>query len=147
MMLYQLKKHAEAGDVVDIGDWTNALAYDVVGELAFGAPFGHLEKETDVMGIRKAVYDGFFFMSNMGHYPGQMFWLRNRVFGYLMKLAGGQDPMSGFQAWSAENLMRRRDADAPSQREDMLAHFLKMKTPTNEPVSFGEVLIEAMNIV
>lgn len=60
LMFVHLKKQAEAGNTVDMANWTNASAFDVVEGLAYGSEFGHLQTESKVMGLRKAIYDGFF---------------------------------------------------------------------------------------
>lgn len=39
--------------VVDILPWLNYLAFDIIGDLAFGAPFGMVEREADVCEIEK----------------------------------------------------------------------------------------------
>jgi benzoate 4-monooxygenase len=38
---------------IDALNWFNYLAFDIIGDLAFGAPFGMLEKERDIAEIRK----------------------------------------------------------------------------------------------
>lgn len=38
---------------MDALNWLNYLAFDVIGDLAFGAPFGMLEKGADVAEVRK----------------------------------------------------------------------------------------------
>jgi len=40
--------------VVDSLDWFNALAFDIIGDLAFGSPFGMLERDAaDIVTITK----------------------------------------------------------------------------------------------
>lgn len=39
---------------MDALNWLNYLAFDVIGDLAFGAPFGMLEKAADVAEVRKS---------------------------------------------------------------------------------------------
>lgn len=39
---------------MDALNWFNYLAFDVIGDLAFGAPFGMLEKGADVAEVRKS---------------------------------------------------------------------------------------------
>ncbi|CAD6575381.1 MAG: hypothetical protein CYPHOPRED_005688 [Cyphobasidiales sp. Tagirdzhanova-0007] len=48
-------KEASTGGwwTVDTLPWLNFLAFDVIGDLAFGAPFGMVEKEVDVATIEK----------------------------------------------------------------------------------------------
>jgi hypothetical protein len=77
LLFSNFAKNAKAGSTVNMFDLIVALAFDVVGELAYGEPMGHLEKEEDVMNLRKIIFDGFFIMGNLGHVRGQMFWVDN----------------------------------------------------------------------
>ncbi|KAK5054410.1 hypothetical protein LTR84_001300 [Exophiala bonariae] len=147
LMLVGLKKHSDKGNTVNMANWTNALAFDVVGELAYGSKLGHLETETDVMGIRKAIFDGFFIMANFGHFLGQAQLVNNKIVNGFFALFGGSSGFSGFQKWSADKVRSRMGNDGAGGREDMLAHFIRMKNDQGEQASFPEVLIEAMNII
>ncbi|KAK5313971.1 hypothetical protein LTR70_007339 [Exophiala xenobiotica] len=71
VFLRKLVQHAEAGHVINTSLWTSALAFDVVGELAFGTSFGMLDSESDVMGLCENTSQILATMANLGHYPGQ----------------------------------------------------------------------------
>lgn len=147
LMFVRLRKHSESGNTVNMSDWTNALAFDVVGELAYGSKLGHLETETDVMGLRKGIYDGFFIMANFGHFPGQAQLVNNKLINSLTEFSGKPNAFLKFQKWSMGKVQSRMENASSSEREDMLAHFIRMKNDKGEPASFPEVLIEAMNIM
>lgn len=148
LLMVKLKKYADLGQVVDMSFWTNAFAFDVVGELGYGAALGGLETESDPMGVRHAIYNGFWAMANAGHLPGQaQFWFRNPIIEGIQRLFGVTNQFDGFQAWSIEKVTKRTTGEKESDRQDMLSHFLKMKKPNGDPADFGEVLIEAMNIM
>ncbi|KAJ5183929.1 Benzoate 4-monooxygenase [Penicillium capsulatum] len=42
---------------LDALNWFNYLAFDIIGDLAFGAPFGMLEKQQDIAEVRKSPND------------------------------------------------------------------------------------------
>ena len=44
--------NAEKYTKLDVLNWFNYLAFDVIGDLAFGAPFGMLEKGADIAEVR-----------------------------------------------------------------------------------------------
>ncbi|PWY64453.1 cytochrome P450 [Aspergillus eucalypticola CBS 122712] len=125
LLLRQLAARADSGKTVDMAEWTDAVAY--------GSQLGHVRTGSDVMGIRQAILTGFFWMANLGHYPGKSRFLH-------------------FRQWSV-NCVRARmqESAAPtpgkSTRKDMLHHFVQMKDANGNPASEGEVLIEAMNIM
>jgi cytochrome P450 len=145
LLFEKLQKHAD--EIVDMSEWTNAVAYDIVGELAYGEKLGHLQTETDVMGIRQAILDGFFFMANMGHYWGQSQIANNLFVAKITEMLGVSNNFSKFRAWSMNQVRSRRQNMAKSDRHDMLWHFMQMKDEKGNQASDPEVLIEAMNIM
>jgi cytochrome P450 len=149
LLLHLLRKHADVGNVVDISEWTNAFAYDVVGEIAYGERFGHLETETDVMGLRQAIFDRFYWMANMGHIWGQMFLVDTLIVATILSWFGMVNTKSygKFAAWTDQKVRARRDGKEGTDRKDMLNHFLQMKQNNGEPARHEEVMMEALNIV
>jgi hypothetical protein len=97
LMLQQLKKRADRGDVVNMADRTSAFAYDVVGELAYGEQLGHLRSETDVMDLRQAISDGFFLMGSMSHMWRQMLLIKSVVTSALTNALSFLNPFNAFQ--------------------------------------------------
>jgi cytochrome P450 len=145
LLFEKLKKHA--GEIVDMAEWTNAVAYDIVGELAYGEKLGHLQTETDVMGIRQAILDGFFLMANMGHYWGQSQIASNLFVAKITEMLGVPNNFSKFREWSVNKVRSRRQDMTKADRHDMLWHFMQMKDEKGNLASDPEVLIEAMNIM
>ncbi len=54
----KFRKFAAAGQPIDMGDWVNYFAFDVVGELAMGGELGFLEQGKDVDGIIDGIHGG-----------------------------------------------------------------------------------------
>lgn len=50
LFLERMTEFADKGEKVDIGEWLQMYAFDVVGELSFGNMFGFMEKDTDIGG-------------------------------------------------------------------------------------------------
>jgi cytochrome P450 len=146
----RLGKHVDAGEIVDMSDWTNALAFDVIGELGYGEQLGQLRTETDYMDLRKTIFQGFFFMAGLGHVPGQSRLISNDFVTALFGMLGIPKPMGDFVNWSTERVQKRLDEIAegkPREREDMLAHFCRMKAIDGSPARPGEILIEVLSLM
>ncbi|KAL2786641.1 cytochrome P450 [Aspergillus keveii] len=143
LLFEKIRKYS--GQVVNMSEWTNAVAYDIVGELAYGEQLGHLRTETDVMGLRQAILDGFYVMANFGHLWGLGRLLNTRVVAKLTSALGVRNAFGDFRQWSMDKVRARRERPSDGKRHDMLHHFLKMKDINGDPASDGEVLIEAMN--
>lgn len=147
LLWFKLDKVAGQGDVVNMSEWSNAFAFDVIGELAYGKKLGHLETGEDVGGLRAAILQGFTMLSVLGHIPSQGWIVNNPYVNTLATILGSSAPFGGFRDWSEQKVKDRMQSTEPSDRQDMLYHFLKMKTGDRQPASFREVLIEAMNLV
>lgn len=143
----RLREQADAGKTVNMSEWTNAFAFDVVGELAYGSDLGHLRTETDVGGLRKTIFQIFRMLSVLGHFPGQAAILNFPVLRWLSALFGQDVGFGDFQQWSEKQIQTRLDNPEESKRNDLLSHFCKMKDRDGNPVKFGEILIEAMNLM
>ncbi|KAH9215932.1 cytochrome P450 [Leptodontidium sp. 2 PMI_412] len=95
LMIKKLKVQVKAGNPINLGDWTGALAIDAVGVLGFGAPLGQLENNAaDVMDIRSSVLELFFWSQCLGHYWGQIKLRRNALTLKFMALAGVEDKIT-----------------------------------------------------
>lgn len=145
--MQKLKKHAKAGNVLDMAKSTNHLAFDIVGTLGYGAPLGMLETESDVMALQENIHQGFWLLSNTGHYWGQARWLTNPTTQKIMEILGVPNFFAMFDKWTAEKLEARRKSEGKEEREDMLSHFLKIKAADGGPAHDKEVLMEALNLM
>ncbi|ETN41001.1 uncharacterized protein HMPREF1541_02933 [Cyphellophora europaea CBS 101466] len=154
-VLQKFKKYA--GKQIDLAEWINAFAYDVVGQLGFGEAFGHVKGETDVMDLRKTIFEGANLQACMGyfvvgfgeHYWGQMRVFTNGVTAMLLKLVGAPIPLAKFDSWGTKRI-KARMASADSDewvRDDMLSHFSRMKKADGSHAEFEEVLVEALQLV
>lgn len=141
-----MRQHS--GKVINFTKYTSMFAFDVVGELAYGEQLGLLKNDEDKMGLMKMIFDGFYLMSNMGNFWGQMAWINSAVTQKLMSLLLPPDavnPLKGFREWTSKRIRDR--INHPSERKDMLNHFLDMRTTDGKSVSLPEVHIEASNIM
>ncbi|KPI39697.1 Pisatin demethylase [Cyphellophora attinorum] len=152
LLINRLRTYATTGQTVDMSAMTNAFAFDVVGELAYGTQLGHLETGTDVLDLRKNIFNLFFLSSCMGHYLGQMKLFTNPVTQAMFKFCGIRNRVAEFQDWSKDKVeprfaAARQEKSVTEGRSDMLAHFLKMRDQDGNPARFEEVLSEALNLV
>lgn len=142
------RMHQHSGKIINFTKYTSMFAFDVVGELAYGEQLGLLADDQDKMGLMKMIFNGFYLMSNRGNFWGQMKWFNSAVTQSIMGLIMKPEdinPFKPFQEWTAQRIRERQSH--PSERKDMLNHFMDMKTAEGEPVGFGEISIEAQNIM
>lgn len=147
-MMSHLKTHADQGDTIVMSDWVSWLAFDVIGTLAYGQPFGQLETESDTLDLAKTIHAGFFILSNVGNWIGQSRIVQSSAFNSIMAAIGSPSPMLVFEAWTKEVIQERRLNSAKSERYEMLQHFMEMKNETNDgPAPEQDVRAEANSMV
>ena len=142
------RMHQHSGKTINFTKYTSMFAFDVVGELAYGQHLGLLANDEDKMGLMRMIFNGFYLMSNMGNLWGQMMWFNHGAIKFLMAMVlkpEEADPFKPFREWTAERIYQRQKY--PSGRKDMLNHFMDMQTAEGAPVGFGEIAIEAQNIM
>ncbi|KAL6351895.1 hypothetical protein LRP88_14707 [Fusarium phalaenopsidis] len=132
----QFHKLARGRKPLNLDWWVSAFAYDVVGELGFGEPFGFVKSGEDKDGIMDSVLTAFVNMGNLGYIPGQTLYLgKDNV-----------DAYPNFLAQVNKRILERR-ARGNSERRDMLQQFFEAKTDRGEPISHADVLSEAANVL
>jgi cytochrome P450 len=137
----KMDKFEASGQLVNMADWTNALAFDVIGELGYGAAFGHMETESDVHNLRAMILAGFKSFSMIGYLWGQWRLVINPIVS-----AFGPPPTTEFSNYTAERL-RARKLDDSQRRPDLLDHWMKMKRADGSPAHDEEVITEMFAIM
>lgn len=64
----RLSEFAKEGKTIDMSDWLKYYAFDAVGSLSFGKPFGFLQKGTDIAGILETIHSYAFYGMVAGIY-------------------------------------------------------------------------------
>jgi len=131
---------------IDLTDWANYFAFDVVGVLALGEPLGFVKDGNDSKGLIASIHDYFFLSSTFGYLPGQTKIVFHPLVGRL--LPGSSGGMTYFMKFLVQQINRRRQRGPPEQSEgDLLDHFLCMKDADGNLVKDSEVMTEAGNIL
>lgn len=84
------------GQVVDLGEWLQWYAFDVIGAITFSKRFGFMENRQDVNGVIAGLEGGLMYSSVVGQIPWMHSWLLgnktvNRLLGLITGGAG--DPL------------------------------------------------------
>lgn len=149
--------------VIDLAKWLHFFAMDAVGELAFGASFGFVEKGNDSDNFLVGV-------SNLSHWGSMAGWLPSisRPLRKWIKYSSGQpggetvgkvtEPLINeryrlldIQSKKDETKMTKEELDDIARldaRQDMLSNFCKSKNPTTgNLLQRNEVLRTAISVV
>ncbi|SMY18713.1 unnamed protein product [Zymoseptoria tritici ST99CH_1A5] len=75
LFLSKMGEYADRDEPVDLGQWLQYYAFDVVGELTFAKKLGFLEKGGDVDGMIEAIEGMLVYASHCGQVPEMHPWL------------------------------------------------------------------------
>lgn len=100
LFMWKITSFSNEGRVMDLADWVTALAFDIVGEIAFGTKFGHLETGVDAFDMRSSIARGFYIVSNSGHFWGQLKLFNNPVTQGILSALGGEAPLGRMQKFA-----------------------------------------------
>ncbi|KAH8674574.1 putative benzoate 4-monooxygenase [Tricladium varicosporioides] len=150
-----LSKNAHGGYAkIDCLNWFNYLAFDMIGDLAFGAPFGMLEKGKDITEIRMTpdapvTYAPAVQVLNrrgevsgtLGCYPQLKPWAK-----YLPDpfFSQGLEAVQNLAGIAVARVSQRLDGKHDEQRVDLLARLMEGKDENGNPMGRQELTAEAL---
>lgn len=106
------QRFAQTHEKFDFAPWAVYMAYDVVSEIGFGAPFGFIEQGKDVEGLIKGFHDGLVPFGIMARLWPFTNWMKSTFLGKYMVATPEQDSGIG-------TLMRFRDRLIAERYEDI----------------------------
>ncbi|KAI9159087.1 Benzoate 4-monooxygenase [Paramyrothecium foliicola] len=139
-----IKKKGPNEGVLDAAVWNAFLAFDIIGDLAFGGSFGYTQDGFDSN-------NGIQVLKERGEWcvvVGQMLWLRPWT-PYLFFdtfFTKGAKAVSDLGAICTAAVQRRR-ASKMEDRKDILSYLLKARDPdTDLPLPEQELIMESLSI-
>lgn len=143
---------ANEGRTIDMQQWANYLAYDVVTRLGVGEASGFVQAGADLRSIIKTLHTMFLLQSVMGYIPGGMRWFQYAIPRLFLPAIAGYsgDPNLAFGAWMGEEVVPKviaRTQAGKTTTEDHLDRFIAMKEADGSPASLPSVLGEAGNLL
>jgi Cytochrome P450 len=70
-----MHEYADLDKVVDLGEWLQWYAFDVIGAITFNKKFGFMDKRKDIKSIIEGIENGLIYMSVIGQVPELHPWL------------------------------------------------------------------------
>ncbi|KAH7374843.1 benzoate 4-monooxygenase [Plectosphaerella cucumerina] len=147
------KKPGGAAEV-DCLNWFNYIAFDVIGDLAFGAPFGMLKAGADVAELRSSpdqppVYAPAVEILNrrgevsgtLGCMPSIIPWAKYLPDPFFSQGLTAVKELAGI---AIAQVRRRLDNPPPGERKDLLARLMEGRDDKGEPLGREELTAEAL---
>jgi hypothetical protein len=130
-IMQQLDELASRGAMIDMCYWTNALAWDVIGQLCYGEPLGP-PNGADGINIRDILSDLLVVSAILGHVWGQLAWVENP----LTRFLGVKNPVAQFFEWSSVKVHQHEQDDRSGiAQQDLVDHFLAYVDPQGKPAT------------
>jgi benzoate 4-monooxygenase len=139
---------------VDSLNWFNYIAFDVIGDLAFGAPFGMLRAGADVAELRDSpdsepVYaPAVEILNRRGEVSGTLGCMPQiiPVAKYLPDpfFSRGLTAVKALAGIAIAQVRRRLDNPPPAERMDLLARLMEGRDDKGEPLGREELTAEAL---
>lgn len=106
------EKFATTGQKFEFNWWAIYMAYDIVSEIGFGAPFGFVEEGKDVGGLIEGFHQGLVPFGIMARLYPFTYWVKSTWMGKYLVATPEQDSGIG-------KLMRFRDRLIAERQKDM----------------------------
>lgn len=148
-------KNGQGWAELDTLQWFNALAFDVIGDLAFGSPFGMIERDAqDIVEIEQE--DGKIihapavqilnergeFSATQGSLP---MWVRPYTKYFDPWFARGQKSVNNL-AGIARARVNKRLKEGSGDRKDILTHLMAGKDAGGNPMGKAELTAEGASV-
>ncbi|OQO12642.1 hypothetical protein B0A48_02104 [Cryoendolithus antarcticus] len=147
ILLAKLDEFCNTADQkVDLGDWLHYFAFDVLGEMAFGAKFGFMEAGYDLDGAIKDIDDIQWYDGIVGQIPEWDAVLRNNP---INKYLPGKDPSQFIITRMALAAIEKRKNHGENMvdRKDLLSHLMTANEKAPENFGPGDVFAVAHGAV
>lgn len=139
---------------MDALHWFNYLAFDIIGDLAFGAPFGMLEKGKDFAEVRESpdapprTAPAIEVLNRRGEVSatiGCMPWIKPYA-KYIPDpfFSKGVEAVENLAGIAVARVKARLDHAGDSQRVDLLARLMEGKDESGEKLGRAELTAEAL---
>ncbi|GAB7346935.1 hypothetical protein MBLNU459_g1999t2 [Dothideomycetes sp. NU459] len=133
------QRFSNSGECFDFAPWAVYMAYDVISEVGFGAPFGFVSAGEDVGGLIKGFHDGLVPFGLMARLYPFTNWVKGTWVGekYLVANAdqdSGIGTLMRFRDGLVEKRLKDIEDGTTGGRVDLLQTFLDTRDENNQPL-------------
>ncbi|GAO51000.1 hypothetical protein G7K_5113-t1 [Saitoella complicata NRRL Y-17804] len=129
---------------LDFLPWANYLAFDIIGDLAFGEPFHFIESGSDSNGAIRVLNDRGEWSATVGTIPWVRDWARYFLFDRFWVRGYESVQQLAKIAVTAVDRRLQKSEEELENRRDLLSFLLKATDEEGEPLPRSEVNAEAL---
>ncbi|KAI9757651.1 MAG: hypothetical protein M4579_003376 [Chaenotheca gracillima] len=143
---------AKTGKAFDFAPWAVFMAYDIISEVGFGAPFGFVETGTDVSGLIQGFHDGLPAFGLMARLHPFTTWIKSTWVGPKYLVAKPEDDsgigtLMRFRDDLLDKRMKDIKAGTTGGRIDLLQTFLEARTDDGNPLDMEYIKAEVLLVL
>ncbi|KAF1997721.1 flavonoid 3',5'-hydroxylase [Amniculicola lignicola CBS 123094] len=139
------------GEKFDFAPWAVYMAYDIISEIGFGAPFGFVDSGSDVGGLIQGFHDGLLPFGLMARLWPFTHWIKSTWIGEKYLVAKPEDDSGiGMLMRFRDKLIIQRQQDleeGKKGRVDLLQTFLDARTEKGEPLEMEYIKAEILLVL
>lgn len=127
------------------------MAYDIISEIGFGAPFGFIEKGEDIGGLIKGFHDGLPAFGLLARLHPFTSWIKTTFLGKYLVASPQDDSGIGVLMRFRDRLIDERIKNIQSgekiDRIDLLQTFLEARTEEDKPLDLEYIRAEVLLVL
>ncbi|KAI9371382.1 cytochrome P450 [Aspergillus egyptiacus] len=145
------EKFVRTGEVFDFSWWAVYMAYDIISEVGFGAPFGFVEKGEDVGGLIQGFHDGLPAFGLLARLHPFTSWMKTTFLKKYLVAKPEDDSGIGVLMRFRDSLINQRIEDLKNTKEigriDLLQTFLEARTEDGQPLTMDYIKAEVLLVL
>ncbi|KAM5350141.1 hypothetical protein ACJ41O_006646 [Fusarium nematophilum] len=145
------EKFASTQEPFDFAPWAVYMAYDIISEVGFGAPFGFVEQGRDVEGLIKGFHNGLAPFGIMARLYPFTNWVKSTFLGKYMVASPEQDSGVGTLMRFRDGLIEQRfkdtDNGATSGHIDLIQAFIEARDENGQPLDINYIKAEILLVL
>lgn len=143
-------RFGDTGKEFDFAPWAVYMAYDIISEVGFGAPFGFVESESDVGGLIQGFHDGLMPFGLMARLWPFTNFIKKTPLGKYLIAKPEDDSGIGMLMRFRDKLMNQRLQDVAEgkvDRVDLLQTFIDARDDDGKPLEIPYIKAEILLVL
>ncbi|KAL2812644.1 cytochrome P450 [Aspergillus granulosus] len=145
------EKYVRTGEAFDFSWWAVYMAYDIISEVGFGAPFGFVEKGEDVGGLIQGFHDGLTAFGLLARLHPFTSWVKTTFLKKYLVAKPEDDSGIGVLMRFRDSLIERRLQELKQTKDigriDLLQTFLEARTEDGQPLTMDYIKAEILLVL
>ncbi|KAJ0417513.1 cytochrome P450 [Aspergillus carlsbadensis] len=145
------ERFVRTGEAFDFSWWAVYMAYDIISEVGFGAPFGFVEKGEDVGGLIQGFHDGLSAFGLLARLHPFTSWVKTTFLKKYLVAKPQDDSGIGVLMRFRDSLIEQRVQELKETKDigrvDLLQTFLEARTEDGRPLTMDYIKAEILLVL